>query len=97
MSADNTTSCPACTQKRRARVVELSAAIADESVTLSRAELLELARERDNLANQLPKATLREYREVHGAATGTVTVEYGAICTACGFEAGFSYQHALLV
>ena len=39
--------------------------------------------------------TLAEYYEITGAETGTIKVDYGAGCGACGLRVSFSHSHQI--
>jgi hypothetical protein len=95
MSAEHMSACPQCAALARAR----SAALADTArAAYGQVPAAEYTAMTAAAASAAPSGerTLAEYYEVHGAASGTVTVEYGASCSKCGLEASFKYEHSLL-
>lgn len=93
MSADRLTDCPVCTAvyRRAAEQARIEAAEAYGKVPFDEyAELL--------AASKAPRpdlATLAEYYSIHGAETGTVTVEYGARCDVCELSFSFKTEHQI--
>lgn len=95
MGADNWTTCPRCAKHRE---TELRAVREDISVQYGRITLGEFDTLREMLAEirsaELAK-TFREDYEITGAGSGTVTVHYSGLCTACGLDTSFKYEHKI--
>ena len=94
MSASNWAQCPCCLYNAERAVQESAETVAalygkvpiEKYVAARAAQLVEAP---------AVGRSFREDYEVYGASSGTVTVRYSGICTACGLSLSFEHEHPL--
>ena len=92
MSASSWATCPQC-QLRHSAAASAARTDADQSYGLVPAETFrDMQRLAEEKAQPLSEATFREDYEIYGAATGVITVSYGAGCTECGLSVSFTHK-----
>jgi hypothetical protein len=86
VSASDYSQCPRCLRRHREKVEHLTQQLAEAYGKLGHDEYEALAGKLSEARDSTPMDDMREDWEFHGIATGTLHIDYGAVCQTCGLE-----------
>lgn len=89
MSADGYSQCPRCLRRHKEEVDRLTQQLAEAYGKMGHDEYEALAGKLSEAQDSTPMDNMRENWEFYGVATGTLHVDYSAVCRICSLEVNY--------